>query len=1073
MSSQQPTTSLLIYNSSAGSGKTYTLVMEYLKLVLNRPWLFRSILAITFTNKATAEMKERIIEALSGLANETDARLLESVRKATGLSDPVIAERAQHTLAMILHDYSGFSVSTIDSFFAKLVRSMSRELQLTFGYNLELDTTAVIDEITKRLFDDISKDRQLREWLMAYVMDKIESEKPWTIDDEVHNISRTLFTEEFRTIFPDGDIKPIPSFIDALKAIINSFNNQLRHIGSEFVAILDREGLAQTDFFHNGSGYLTVFTRIAEKGYYENMVFGARYIQLMNDPTKWSNGKSTHKVRIKSLAEDELIPLAQQLKSYFDTNFKQFISAKSVMDFAFMSGIIGALDDKLRDFRAEENMVMLSDHNLLLRRSMENNDTEFIYEKTGNRYSHFMLDEFQDTSGFQWNNLFPLIQNALSQGQYTLIVGDPKQSIYRWRGSNMELLRKNVLDDLSAYRQFTRLEKLSTNYRSLQRIIAFNNRFFVNASTLFFPQGAQLSNGHPYEQPTDVEQASHHGNDGQGFIRFKFMRAGNEEEQDSESENENGNGNEEEDLGWMEQSDQETLSTIRDLLQKGFRYCDIAILVRNNSHAQRIAGYLVFNGINQITSAESMQLNRSERINMLINLFRILVNPDDKIALAQVLLNNPFADPNQTDNQKLSVRLGNRLSALPKMFLDEMPKLKRLPLFEAFERIATIFRMHEHPDAYLQRFADVILEFTSKQPVGISDFLEWWEENQFRESCSVITPSGLNSIRIMTIHKSKGLQFPVVIMPYTSWKAESDHKSSIWVHSDQEPFDCKPAHIVKVKKTLSSSFFEPDYTREIMTSRLDNMNLLYVAFTRAEEQLYVFCKNFKSKTEPKWSSETAKIIYKVLKHDADWSSILTANDEMLFEWGDATGPIKNQKDPGVVPEPLREWISEPWQERIRMLINKDRIASSDKQRPDPTYGIHFHALAASADGTSDADTLVQTYCKQHPMEDAHRTRLLKDMQLFLTTATQYGWFDLTAETCNETELMLPDGKVMRPDRLVLKGTKAIVVDYKTGDEDASHEKQVKAYGDVLKQMGYSETQLFLFYPMLEKTKAVA
>lgn len=1071
MSSQQPATSLLIYNSSAGSGKTYTLVMEYLKLVLNRPWLFRSILAITFTNKATAEMKERIIEALSGLANETDARLLESVRKATGLSDPVIAERAQHTLAMILHDYSGFSVSTIDSFFAKLVRSMSRELQLTFGYNLELDTTAVIDEITKRLFDDISKDRQLREWLMAYVMDKIESEKPWTIDDEVHNISRTLFTEEFRTIFPDGDIKPIPSFIDALKAIINSFNNQLRHIGSEFVAILDREGLVPTDFFHNGSGYITLFSRIAEKGYYENMGVGSRYIQLMNDPTKWPNGKSTHKVRIKSLAEDELIPLAQQLKSYFDTNFKQFISAKSVMDFAFMSGIIGALDDKLRDFRAEENMVMLSDHNLLLRRSMENNDAEFIYEKTGNRYSHFMLDEFQDTSGFQWNNLFPLIQNALSQGQYTLIVGDPKQSIYRWRGSNMELLRKNVLDDLSAYRQFTRLEKLSTNYRSLQRIIAFNNRFFVNAPTLFFPQGAQLSNGHPYEQPTDVEQASHHGNDGQGFIRFKFMRAGNEEEQDSESENEN--GNEEEDLGWMEQSDQETLSTIRDLLQKGFRYCDIAILVRNNSHAQRIAGYLVFNGINQITSAESMQLNRSERINMLINLFRILVNPDDKIALAQVLLNNPFADPNQTDNQKLSVRLGNRLSALPKMFLDEMPKLKRLPLFEAFERIATIFRMHEHPDAYLQRFADVILEFTSKQPVGISDFLEWWEENQFRESCSVITPSGLNSIRIMTIHKSKGLQFPVVIMPYTSWKAESDHKSSIWVHSDQEPFDCKPAHIVKVKKTLSSSFFEPDYTREIMTSRLDNMNLLYVAFTRAEEQLYVFCKNFKSKTDPKWSSETAKIIYKVLKHDADWSSILTANEEMLFEWGDATGPIKNQKDPGVVPEPLREWISEPWQERIRMLINKDRIASSDKQRPDPTYGIHFHALAASADGTSDADTLVQTYCKQHPMEDVHRTRLLKDIQLFLTTATQYGWFDLTAETCNETELMLPDGKVMRPDRLVLKGTKAIVVDYKTGDEDPSHEKQVKAYGDVLKQMGYSETQLFLFYPMLEKTKAVA
>ena len=1030
-------------------------------------------------------MKERIIDALTALAHHTDQSLLESVKKETGLTDQVVAERAKRTLGMILHDYSGFSVSTIDSFFAKMVRAMSRELQLTFGYNLELDTTSVIDEISNRLFDDIASDQQLREWLMAYVMDKIEADKHWNIEQEVQNIAKTLFTEEFRTIFPDGDIKPSPTFIASLQGIIQSFSRQLKDMARQIVEAIEREGLLFDDFYYSGQGFITTIYKIADKGYYPKLEFGVRYTDLMVNPTKWAKKKSPNEARVVSLAQSTLANSALELKNYYDENFIRFMSASSVMEFAYMSGIIGVLDDKLRGFREDENMVMLSDHNLMLRKSMEHNDTEFIYEKTGNRYTHFMLDEFQDTSGFQWNNLFPLVHNAVAQGQYTLIVGDPKQSIYRWRGSNMELLRTNVLKDLSAFSQVTKTQTLSTNYRSLRRIIDFNNRFFVLAPGEFFPAGSQPTNGHPYENPSDVEQGFHHGADGEGFIRFRFFDSTSSEENETEDESEEGN-EQEGDSSWLDKADEETLKTIRNLIEKGFNHRDIAILVRNNNHAQRIAGYLIANGIIRITSPESMQLNRSERVLLIINLFRLLVKPDDMIALAQVLMNNPFSGEEESIQDRIGNRKTRNLSKLPKAFVESMTMLKRLPLYEAFERIAVMFRITERPDAYLQRFADVILEFSSKQPVGIADFLDWWEDNQDRESCSVITPSGMDSIRIMTIHKSKGLQFPVVIMPYVSWKAESDQKSSIWVHSEEEPFDSKPAHIVKVKKSLKQTYFESDYDREIMMSRLDNMNLLYVAFTRAEEQLHVFSKNFKSNKEQdqkKWSPEASKLIFKILRRNKEWSDNLDhhralseqngIDDGWTMEWGVMTGPIKRQKSPGASPEPLQHWISEPWQDRIRMLINKDRISSTDKVKPDPTYGIHFHTLATVADGSISADTLVNSYCQSNTVDDVHKVRLVKDLQLFLDTARQNGWFDPAAETWNEQELLLADGKVLRPDRLILKGNKAVVVDYKTGDEDPSHAKQVTSYGDVLKEMGYTETELFLFYPALEKTVSIS
>lgn len=1054
---------LVIYRSSAGSGKTYTLVMEYLKLVLNKPSLYSRILAITFTNKATEEMKSRIIDALVDLAsydpekNEND-EFIKTVSLQTGLSPQQTAARAIKVLDHILHDYSSFSVSTIDSFFSKLVRSLSRELHLPVKVDLELDTDYVATEITDLMFSDLNKNNSIRRWLTDYVFDKMDQEKGWSLRNDIHYIAKFLFRDEYRELFPDESHPPDNNFISKLRSTINDFESSMANAAGRFESILERENLEVSDFLYGKGGVAGYLLKLKNKIPYDKYQPGSRASDAFEKPEKWVGKSSPHRDRIIALAESDLMAIGTEITSTLESKYKKYLSAKSVYATAYMAGILGTLDEKLTQYRDENEVLLISDNNILLSKAIGNQDAPFIYEKSGNRYSHFMLDEFQDTSTFQWSNLRPLIENSLGEGNFTLIVGDAKQSIYRWRGGNMSLLQEGISRHLKIWEPITQHLKLDANYRSREIIVNFNNRFFeIAPHTLMLPPDTSADSAS--YQPSALKQDWKKGMPGEGFVRFRFF-----ENHDENVDTETGEITDE--IKWKDLADEETFNTIQQLWSEGFQPRDIAILTRKNIDAKNITSYLISKGINRIISPESMQLNQSDKVLFLISALTFINDTTDDVALSYMVYHRLFlSGTRQTmhPDEVLSASRYDKLGFLQGNFSSRIPSFSRMPLYDLCEELTRIFDLCKSPDAYIQRFLDLIIEYSGKYQGNISEFLEWWNENQEKESCSVIIPSGENAIRVMTIHKSKGLQFPVVIIPYGEWELEPHSGNVIWVKSDEPPFNERKAHPVKVSSVLSQSLFSESYDREITLSKIDNLNLFYVACTRAEEHLYVFTA--KSDSAKAGRDKMSDFIHKTLYADENWAQQIAENNEQLFELGICNPPLhKLRKEDTESPE-LKKWISVPWDGRIGIAVNRKKVLSSDPEIADTAYGLMFHDLASGVTVKSDAGTIIEDYFKSKAKpEETIIKKLSQDLSVFIQIADERNWFRPDAETLTETEILMQDGSILRPDRVIISDEEVIVVDYKTGAAENSHEDQIRRYADILKEMGYLKIKMYLVYP---------
>ncbi|HMT28415.1 MAG TPA: 3'-5' exonuclease, partial [Bacteroidia bacterium] len=740
----------------------------------------------------------------------------------------------------------------------------------------------------------------------------------------------------------------------------------------------------------------------------------------------------------------------------------RYIGAESVLATAYVAGIIGALDEKLRIFRDENEMVLLSDTNLILSKAISGQDAPFIYEKSGNRFSHFMLDEFQDTSDFQWQNLSPLIQNAIGSGNYTLIVGDAKQSIYRWRGGNMQLLLNGIREQFKAFQSITSNLRLESNYRSREVVVTFNNRFFSLAPSVMDLSVEPGSLASAYEK-TDLEQEWKKGKTGDGYVKINFFESGNESI-DVETGEITDSGE------WKESACTESLLTLQKLFQAGYEPGDIAFLTRQNSEAKEITSFLLNNGIEKIISPDSMQLHQSPKILFLINLLTFINDPIDNLALAHItyywqaicnpkenlVLDDIFCESRKT-----------KLQFLPEAYRNRLIEFRKIPLYETVEELTGIFELNNTPEAFLQRFLDVVMEYSAKNPANINDFLEWWEENQEKDNCSVIVPSGENAIRVMSIHKSKGLQFPVVIIPFADWRLGPKPNETIWVSNDQVPFNSAPAHPVQMAKKLELSVFADQYQNEVLLNYIDNLNMLYVAATRAEAQLYVFSKKPKEQKEIKINF-TGKLIYYTLYRDSEWASQFTERDSATFELGSFSSPFRKKSVSYKEGQNLTKWISVPWKGRLQMLISKKKISFYDPEPPETLYGTLFHTIAAEITTSTNPLLLVDKYIKSGMADEIIKERLVKDLNYLLLTAGKSGWLDETAEIVNETEILLEDGSILRPDRMVLKGNEAIIIDYKTGVEEKFHAKQLEQYAAVLNRMGYSKIKMVIVYPSLEK-----
>ncbi|MBE2217444.1 MAG: UvrD-helicase domain-containing protein [Ignavibacteria bacterium] len=1047
----------LIYRSSAGSGKTFTLVKEYLKLVLANPECYRNILAVTFTNKSAEEMKTRIVSSLAELS-KGGAGKLHDLLKSEGVKTD-IKQNAELVLKNILHNYSYFAVSTIDSFFHRVIRAFAKELKLQLGYNIELDQAEVLEKITDKLLDEAGLNEELTRFIEEYIFYSIDDEKGWNVDRKIRSLAQEIFKERYWIRKGDSETladsrEKLKTFIGKLFAIKNEFEGFMRDTSEKALVITEEHSLTMDDFPYKTGGYINYLLNKIRFGDYDPK---ARARESAGDIKKMCN--KTSKPAVKAAAEAGLYTLLKDAVDYYDSRYIKYNTAAQLIKTVYVLGIFKDLLEKLKVYRDDNRLLLISDINTILLKVITGDSSPFVYEKIGNYYRYFLIDEFQDTSTFQWKNFLPLLENSLSENNGSLIVGDVKQSIYRWRNGNMKLLLEDVKNDLAGFSPMIKEENLASNFRSRKEIIDFNNLFFKRAAEIT-AEGAPEAYRHLISRSySESAQSSGTGNSG-GSVCIDFFKT-------------------DEDTGRTarELSAMDIVSKIKSLLSEGFKQSDIMILVRGLADASEAAHFLIDAGL-KVVSSESLLLTNSPKVRLITNVFIYLNDSSNVIARTEILYNymvyikGKDADLNAifTDHLKTSGSLFS--SKMPESFIEQdsgeiKSRLYGMGLYELAEELIRIFKLGGNADAYLLRFLDVIKEYADEKTGGLNGFIEWWQEKS--ASASIIVPSEAEAVKVMTIHKAKGLQSPVVFMPYVNWDMDiKGTRDLIWVSSDEPPFNESSAFLVKASKELEQSYFAEDYNEEAALTNLDNLNLLYVAFTRAEERLYI---NIPSKG--KKSNHTGKLVYETITSAPEFSTLYDNTNARLI-YGK---PVKGKsKAGGNIPEVLT--IDEIVSNDIynKLLMKKEYVGFVPELKNDleqsKNRGIILHRALSilKAANEIDINAAAEKLVALGILKAEQKSSLVAELKKIIRSPEIKEWFSEKAETFNERDIIQPGGEIYRPDKVVIKQNSASIIDFKTGGEVTEHNVQVKNYVSLLQSMGYKDVKGYLFY--VNELKAV-
>ena len=889
-----------IYKSSAGSGKTFTLVKEYLGVALKNPKKYRNILALTFTNKAAGEMKERILSELADLASGNDSPMKAILVNEFGLNPLSIPKLAIEVQGNILHDYANFAVRTIDSFTHKLIRSFAKDLELPGRFEIEMDTKLILQRNVDQLMDSIGRDDYVTDILVRFVEEKLRDQDGWRIDKNLIAVGRELFSENSKPhvkSFQNFDRERFPEFIDMLREEKRAFPKKITELAQKALDIVDRHHCQAEDFAWGRSSVIAALKKIKDANKppeFKKLVEG-RAFQNAAIEDKWFSKGSEHPNAVAAV-EGGLRNVVEEIQGFFDAEFTSYITSWHAFQNVHSLAVLQQIEDLIEEYKTQFNLVHISDFQPKIEQFMKNEAPEYIYWRLGERYQHFMLDEFQDTSLLQWMNLKPLVDNLKAGGSgkdgSLLIVGDTKQAIYRWRGGNTDLMELLVPQDLAVTPMV-----LDTNYRSKEYVVDFNNRFFAAAIDLIGKDDTTISM--IYDA---FEQKVRPGNETAGFVRVELL--------------------EHERYKYPEAARERTVEIIESIVEQGYAYNDIAILTRNNQDGSRIAELLAQHNI-RVISSESILLSKAPVVNFMVSCFKFLFDPIDQIARAE-LLNYFFhylhgekeldIDPNRKIRELLKDEkpIQAMYEILPKEFRTLSYQTDRLSVYEMAEETVRIFELQGVAPAFVQHFLDVVLEFSEKRKPDLGAFLDYWAEK--KDGFSVIVPEGDNAIEILTIHKSKGMEYPVVIIPQADWESSPRTNSTIWANSGEVFGEFPDTHLVAYQDGLESSSFSETYTEEKRSALLDNLNLLYVAFTRAKDRLYVLAPE-KPKSAAKKGPEEIKNVGALIRNVLD-SPGFQAMDPAIYESGFATPPDSKPESP--TPSHIPHLISASWRNRIRI-----------------------------------------------------------------------------------------------------------------------------------------------------------
>ncbi len=1085
------------YRSSAGSGKTYTLVKEYLKLALHNssPSYYKRVLAITFTNKAAEEMKERILNQLTifSKAKNKGAYLPKLLAKKehdllitlvteinerysfAKVTEKMLLERADKTLSHILHHYSDLSISTIDSFVHGIVRSFARDMELDTEFEVTLDQKKILKNTIKTLLGEVGNQQDLTPLVMQFIHTKIDDAKSWSIQNDLEKFGEIIFKdsaqEELKKL-QDISASQYKAIRKKLYAEIKKFEKKIENIAENALNMIAQSGLETTDF--SSSTIPLFFIRLKDNPE-KKLNISKTLAKMIAEESNWlpvkNKGKKPLLVPIKDKIKDYYFELVDLLEN---DEMNAYLRRKLILKNFHSNTLLNYINAYTEAWKLENNTVLISDFNKMISRIVVNNPAPFIFEKIGEHYLHILIDEFQDTALLQWQNFLPLIDNSLSKGKFNMVVGDAKQAIYRWRdGEVMQFVKlpevyrpmnKHLASIGNVLKQNHLNEELDTNYRSSKEVIEFNNQLYKHLA-------AHLGN---YQNIYDnVSQKV--GKNNRGWVTLEGY-TGKEK---------------------IEKTDNQftfILDKIIAALDDGYQQKDIAVIVRTNDEGKDIAEKILDNtlvqklasptnkatknciakGLSVITS-ESLLLKNNIRVKTLIALAKITANPNDDAAKVTVITNlsnlELLIDPLHQILQRYKKTEKSTNGKRKKTSLDfslfmqqyfpnyHSEKLKTKGIYEIMESFVQMFHFETSSDNYLEFFMHSVMRDPT---LSLHSFLTWWED--YGTKLSVGESAGSDGIRIMTIHKSKGLQFPVVIFPIKNAKEKA---STIWLGEDAAVG--MPTALVKILAIEKNIAISPEIEEEKNKLFLDLINGLYVATTRSEDRLHLLVEQ-----PEKPNFDELKHTYQYLEN-AIREMPYSSNEYGELEIG------KRRKRAEIIAEPdgnqqwMESFISQPIEHGVQISFKKTRLENEHSTLSEKDYGILIHDILATIKTREEIGSIVDEKLKEGLLSDKNKGKILEELEEIMATPAMKKWYDSKVYLIekSEKELLTDAGKVIRPDKVVFFEDGVEVVDFKTGEPHESHHNQVREYLFQIQKTTDKPVKGFLVYTKSKKIVPVA
>ena len=1071
---------LLVYKASAGSGKTFTLAVQYIRQLIEDPYSYRRILAVTFTNKATTEMKERILSQLYGIATSLKSSdgYLKEIMKTSDKSVDEIRKAADTALKNIIHDYSRFRIETIDSFFQSVMRNLARELELGANMTIELNNTDVLSDAVDSMIEKLDRMSPTLYWLLEYIEERIADDKRWNVSSEIKSFGRNIFDEAYiekgvalREKLKDS--KFIPQYRKKLQEKRESILDTMKGFNEHFQEILKANGLNPTDLKNGARGIGSYFNKIAS-GKLSNDVRNSTVEKCLEGAENWTTKTSPYKSTIISLADQVLIQILNDAESTRMSSNKVLNSCDMSLRYLNNLQLLMRIDSEVREQNLNHNRFLLSDTNALLHSIIREGDASFVYEKIGTTIDTVMIDEFQDTSRMQWENFHLLLEESLAQKEGSMIVGDIKQSIYRWRNGDWKILAG--LDKDRSFRLNSKT--LDTNWRSEANIIAFNNDIFTSACKVL-NERYKADEGEDCTQLldaySDVRQKTSKDTK-EGYIKLSFLK--NSEEHP-----------------YADTTMELLAEEVDSLVKKDIRVNDIAILVRKNKSIPAIADYFDKNTPYRVVSDEAFRLDASLAVCMLIDGLRYISEPTDRIACARLAVAYQ-KEILKKDVDYNTVLLNSVEDYLPAEFRLLQPELNLMPLYELLEKLFVIFRMDmiEEQDAYLCAFYDAVTEYMQNNSSELTSFLTYWSETLYARTI----PSGeISGIRILSIHKSKGLEYHTVLLPFCNWKMENEtFNHMLWckineADADKEPFCELDLTPVNYSSAMAESYFSDSYREERLQLWVDNLNLLYVAFTRACKNLIVWCKDEQKDTVSRLLRESIdymkdiEMICNMPEPDEEDEEDKEENDEpIIYEYGEICISGEKKKSDttnrlvavpeavNVKIESLETEIDFKQSNRSADFIRGDEDEEENLRSQYIRQGQLLHTLFASIDTREDLPSAIERLLFEGVIESAEKAEEIRKVaERALNLEEVKDWYSGEWTLYNECSIIYNDeyndeqGKMQtrRPDRVMMKDDEVVVVDFKFGKKKPEYSTQVREYMFLLSEMGYADIKGYIWY----------